>query len=293
MSLDSLRASLVDRYRIEGELGQGGMARELAAEGGDSVFNNEYATSLLSRRHHRGMTPRRCSGQAAAAGAPSFRPPPLPSTLRPPSSVVPTSAISSPMPITPHHIRYFPSPAAFRKWLTANHAKADELWVGFHKKHTDKPSLTWPESVDQALCFGWIDGQRRRIDDDRYTIRFTPRRKGSIWSAVNVKRIKELSKEGLVEPAGMVAFEARKENKTAIYSYEKRPEVLPAPFEKTFRRNRKAWDYFEKQPPSYRRAVINWVVSAKREATRERRLAQLIADCAAGEWIKQMRWGKR
>ena len=268
-----LAAALSDRYTIERELGQGGMATvylaedlkhhrqvaikvlrpELAAVIGAERFLAEIKTTANLQHPHilplfdSGevvLQPRTENGERRTENREQKPAPPI-SVLRSPFSALrsPLSAISSPMPITPHHIRYFPSPAAFRKWLATNHAKADELWVGFHKKHTDKPSLTWPESVDQALCFGWIDGQRRRVDDDRYTIRFTPRRKGSIWSAVNVKRIKELIKEELVELAGLAAFEIRKDHKTAIYSYEKRPEALPEPFEKRFRRHRKAWSY--------------------------------------------------
>ncbi len=197
------------------------------------------------------------------------------------------------MPLTPTDIQYFPSPAAFRKWLKANHATAAELWVGFHKRHTDKPSLTWPESVDEALCVGWIDGIRRRIDDDRYVIRFTPRRPGSNWSAVNIRRVPELRAEGRMHPRGEAAFEKHHEGKNSGYTYTKRPDRMAPEYEKVFKRNRKAWKYYEAQPPHYRRAVNHWVMSAKREETRERRLAQLIEDCAAEQWMAGMRWASR
>jgi len=180
---------------------------------------------------------------------------------------------------------FFPTPAAFRRWLEKNHEKATELLVGFYKRDSGKPSITWPESVDQALCFGWIDGVRRRIDDVSYSIRFTPRRRGSIWSAINIRRATALTEEGLMSPAGLRAFEARDEKKSAIYSYENRPRTLPPEAEKAFRANKKAWEYFNAQPPWYRRVATHWVVSAKKEETRARRLATLIADSAAGRRI--------
>jgi uncharacterized protein YdeI (YjbR/CyaY-like superfamily) len=172
---------------------------------------------------------------------------------------------------------FFETPADFRRWLKRNHDKASELLVGFYKKDSGRPSITWPESVDQALCFGWIDGVRKRIDDVSYTIRFTPRKRGSNWSAVNIRRVGEL-KLGLMQPGGLKAFEQRTAEKSAIYSYENAPKELPAADEKKFRANKKAWTYFNAQPPSYRRVAIHWVVSAKREETRARRLALLIDD---------------
>jgi uncharacterized protein YdeI (YjbR/CyaY-like superfamily) len=173
---------------------------------------------------------------------------------------------------------FFETPADFRRWLKRNHDKASELLVGFYKKDSGRPSITWPESVDQALCFGWIDGVRKRIDDVSYTIRFTPRKRGSNWSAVNIRRVGELKKLGLMQPGGLKAFEQRTAEKSAIYSYENAPKELPAADEKKFRANKKAWTYFNAQPPSYRRVAIHWVVSAKREETRARRLALLIDD---------------
>lgn len=175
--------------------------------------------------------------------------------------------------------KFFPTPADFRKWFEANHDKETELLVGFYKKDTGKPSITWPESVDQALCFGWIDGIRKKIDEDSYSIRFTPRKKSSIWSAVNIKRVGELKELGLMKPTGLFVFEQRKEDKSGIYSYEQRDKAALDPdHEKLFRANEKAWDWFHKQAPSYRKAAIWWVVSAKQESTRQKRIATLITD---------------
>ena len=180
---------------------------------------------------------------------------------------------------------FFPTPAAFRKWLETNHASATELLVGFYKRGSGKPSITWPESVDQALCFGWIDGVRRRIDDVSYSIRFTPRKQISNWSAINIARVAELTKLGLMRPAGLRAFEQRREDKSAIYSYENAVRTFDPSDEKTFRANRKAWQFFNAQAPSYRRVCIYWVTSAKKEETRARRLATLINDSANGERV--------
>jgi uncharacterized protein YdeI (YjbR/CyaY-like superfamily) len=174
----------------------------------------------------------------------------------------------------------------FRKWLAKNHDKTDELLVGFYKRGSGRPSITWPESVDCALSYGWIDGVRRRIDDESYSIRFTPRRKGSIWSAINIRRVAELEKLGLMTDAGRKAFEKRDEKKSAIYSYEKAPQTLPPAMEKRFRANKKAWEWYSKQPPWYRRVTTHWVVSAKKEETRERRLATLIDDSANERQIR-------
>jgi len=173
---------------------------------------------------------------------------------------------------------FFATPADFRNWLAKNHSSASELLVGFYKKDSGKPSITWPESVDQALCFGWIDGVRRRIDDVSYSIRFTPRKKSSTWSAINIARVAALTKLGLMQPSGLRAFERRREEKSAIYSYENAVRTLDAAAEKKFRANRKAWTFFNAQPPGYRRVAIYWVTSAKREETRARRLATLIDD---------------
>jgi uncharacterized protein YdeI (YjbR/CyaY-like superfamily) len=181
---------------------------------------------------------------------------------------------------------FFATPEAFRAWLEEHHATATELLVGFHKRGTGQPSISWPESVDQALCFGWIDGVRRRIDDERYSIRFTPRRPRSAWSAINVRRVGELAEQGLMHPAGMAAFERRADDRTAIYSYEQRRAAKLEPaMEREFKRDERAWAWFEAQPPSYRRTASHWVMSAKKPETRERRLRQLIADSGAGRPI--------
>jgi len=191
------------------------------------------------------------------------------------------------MALEPRDVVHFESPEAFRRWLARHHAGADELWVGFHKKRTGTPSVTWPESVDEALCFGWIDGIRKRIDDDRYTIRFTPRRPGSIWSAVNQRRMKVLIDEGKVRKAGLAAWERRRENDLR-YSYEQKGSKLDPGLEKRFRAERDAWKFYSAQPPGYRRTSAWWVMSAKRQETRERRLAQLVACSSEGRRIPQL-----
>ncbi len=179
--------------------------------------------------------------------------------------------------------RFFRHPADFRRWLEKHHASAAELLVGFWKTGSGEPSMTWPESVDQALCFGWIDGVRKRIDDASYTIRFTPRKKTSIWSAVNIKRVAELTALGLMQPAGSAAFELRRENRSGIYAYEQRRDTLEPHYEALFRKDPVAWKFFQAQPPSYRKVACWWVVSAKKEETRLKRLATLIADSAHGQ----------
>lgn len=185
--------------------------------------------------------------------------------------------------------RFFATSAEWRAWLEENHATAPELLVGFHKRGSGRASITWPESVDQALCFGWIDGVRRRIDDERYAIRFTPRRKGSTWSNINLRRVEELERLGFMHQAGRDAHAARSAAKSGIYSYEQRMGArLPAPLEARFKRSRKAWTFFQAQPAWYRRTATWWVVSAKKEETRERRLATLIADSAAGRTIRPL-----
>jgi uncharacterized protein YdeI (YjbR/CyaY-like superfamily) len=183
--------------------------------------------------------------------------------------------------------KFFKSPSDFRKWLAAHHANAKELLVGFYKKDTGKQSITWPESVDEALCFGWIDGIRRRIDEDSYSIRFTPRKASSTWSAVNIGRANELNREGRMAPAGEKAFAARKENRSGIYSYEQRSADLIEPYVGKLRRNKAAAKFFASQPGSYRKAANWWVISAKQEETRLRRLEKLISLSAAGQTIPQ------
>ncbi len=177
-------------------------------------------------------------------------------------------------------IVFFPTPSDLRKWFRRNHATERELWVGFYKKNSGKPSITWPESVDEALCVGWIDGIRKSIDEESYMIRFTPRRRGSIWSAVNIKRVEVLTNEKRMQPSGLAAFAARRENRSGIYSYEQRSEQLPEPYAGLLRRNQKAWEFFQAQPPSYRKTIGWWVVSAKQEETRLKRLQKLIAESA-------------
>ena len=181
---------------------------------------------------------------------------------------------------------FFPTPAKLRAWLEKHHDTTQELVVGFFKKGSGKPSITWPEAVDQALCFGWIDSVRRSLDDERYTIRFTPRKPRSNWSAVNVKRAKELIDLGLMHPAGQKAFDARTDDRSAIYSYEQRHAAkLDEAYERRFRRNKRAWEYFQAKAPSYRTSAVYWVMSAKKEETRERRLAALIDDSAHGRTV--------
>ena len=181
----------------------------------------------------------------------------------------------------------FDDAAALRDWLTDNHATAKEAWFGYYRKGTGKRSVTYPEAVDQALCFGWIDGITYRIDDEVTANRFTPRRKGSYWSAVNIAKVERLKAAGLMAPAGLAAFEARNSSAQARYSYENRPADLPAPMLARLRANPAALAYWQNQAPGYRRTVAFWVTSAKQQATRDRRLEQLIADSAAGRPIRQ------
>ena len=184
---------------------------------------------------------------------------------------------------------FFPTPADFRQWLAANHDKEKELLVGYYKVDSGRPSMTWPESVDQALCYGWIDGIRRRIDDQSYSIRFTPRKRDSTWSAVNLKRIGELIELGLAHSAGIKVFNERKQDKAVLYAYEQRDNPkLDESFEQQFRANQKAWDYFHSQPPWYQRTAVWWVISAKREETRLKRLATLIEDSANHRPLAQL-----
>jgi uncharacterized protein YdeI (YjbR/CyaY-like superfamily) len=185
--------------------------------------------------------------------------------------------------------RFFASPTDFRAWLEEHHGTAGELWVGFHKKGSGKLSITWPEAVDEALCFGWIDSVRKRIDDTSYANRFSPRRPGSTWSAVNVKRAQQLADRGLMRPAGLAAFRARKSDRSGVYSYEQgKAAALDPADERKLQMNRKAWTFFQSTPPSYRQAAIWWVISAKRQETRQRRLASLIEDSARGRTVRPL-----
>ncbi len=182
--------------------------------------------------------------------------------------------------------KFFPAPKDFRAWLEAHHQTKKELLVGFHKRGSSKPSITWSESVDEALCFGWIDGVRRSLSRTDYVIRFTPRRPSSTWSAVNVARVTELTKRRRMQPAGLHAFATRRPDRTGVYSFERKEKArLPKNQAKALRANRKAAAFFDAQPPWYRRTAIHWVVSAKRQETRDRRLSRLIADSAAGRRI--------
>jgi uncharacterized protein YdeI (YjbR/CyaY-like superfamily) len=172
---------------------------------------------------------------------------------------------------------FFSTPTDFRAWLEAHHDKFSELLVGFHKKSSGKPSITWPESVQVALCFGWIDGVRKSLDETSYTIRFTPRRPTSIWSAININLVRKLTKRGLMHPAGLKAFAARDEKKSAIYSYEQRKNArFTREQEKQFRANKPAWEFFRSLAPWYQRVTTYWVISAKREETKLKRLSALI-----------------
>lgn len=171
---------------------------------------------------------------------------------------------------------FFATQEKFRTWLENHYQTETELLVGFYKVNSKKPSMSWSESVDRALCFGWIDGVRKSIDEESYTIRFTPRKKTSIWSAINIKKVEELTKSGLMMPEGQKAFELRSEERSRIYSHEKEPAILDPDFEKQFKANKIAWDYFDKQASSYKKVMIHWIMSAKQEKTRISRLEKTI-----------------
>ena len=178
---------------------------------------------------------------------------------------------------------FFTTPPEFRTWLEKRHRETRELWVGFHKKSSGQASITWPEAVDEALCFGWIDGQRKGLDEVAYAIRFTPRKPGSIWSVANVKRVEELRAQRRMQPVGLEAFEARAKGRSGIYSYEQRKTAeLDVAQLRKFRANRNAWEFFQAQLPSYQKAAVWWVITAKTETTNLKRLGQLIDDSAHG-----------
>ena len=179
-------------------------------------------------------------------------------------------------------IRHFKDSAAFRRWLERNHGRATEIWVGFYRKASGRGGLTYREALDQALCFGWIDGIRKKVDEASYTQRFTPRTARSVWSQVNIRRVGELTKLGLMAPSGTKVFEARDPARSGIYSFENRPKKLPPELERRFRNDRAAWEFFQAQPPGYRRIAIWFVMSAKRDETRLKRLAVLMDDSAHG-----------
>lgn len=174
--------------------------------------------------------------------------------------------------------KFFSTQEDFRRWLEENHEKETELIVGFYNIKSGKQTMTWSEAVDQALCFGWIDGVRRKVDDESYSNRFTPRRASSNWSAVNIKKVADLTEKGLMMPAGVAAFEKRKDEKSAVYAYENEQKQFSGEFEKRFRANEKAWGFFEKQANWYKKQMTNWVLTAKQEATRERRFEKLVAE---------------
>jgi uncharacterized protein YdeI (YjbR/CyaY-like superfamily) len=186
---------------------------------------------------------------------------------------------------------FFEKPSELRAWLEQHHASAAELWVGSHRKATGRAGLTWPQIVDELLCFGWIDGQRRSLDGGRWVIRVTPRRKGSHWSAVNVRRVAELEAEGRMTDVGRGAFAARDPDQVP-YTYEGSGQGLPPDYEARLRANDQAWTWLQRQAASYRRGVAHWVMTAKQEGTRERRLATLIEDSASGRLVKPYRYGR-
>jgi uncharacterized protein YdeI (YjbR/CyaY-like superfamily) len=181
---------------------------------------------------------------------------------------------------------FFKSPQEFYDWLEEHHETESEVYVGMYKKHTGKRAMSWSEAVDQALCFGWIDGRANAIDEDRYMQRFTPRRPRSNWSKINIAKVAKLTEAGLMRPAGLRAFEARSEDRTGVYSFEQRDEArLTEDYERRLRANGAAWEYWQARPPSYRKAATFWVMSAKREETRERRLEKLIECSAEGRLV--------
>ncbi|WP_436515384.1 YdeI/OmpD-associated family protein [Ekhidna sp. To15] len=188
---------------------------------------------------------------------------------------------------------FFSTPDHFRKWLEENHKQESELWVGYYKKATGKPSITWPESVDQALCFGWIDGIRKKIDEEAYQVRFTPRKPTSHWSHVNIKRIAELKKEGLVMEAGLTAYSKKRHGNTGQAFFEQKNVKLSSNYEEKLKVNKEAWAFFnEKLAPSFRKQSIWWVMSAKREETRDKRFNTLIECSAKGEKVPPLKWTK-
>jgi uncharacterized protein YdeI (YjbR/CyaY-like superfamily) len=171
---------------------------------------------------------------------------------------------------------YFKDQYEFRKWLGENHSKESEIIVGYYKVGTGKPSMTWSQSVDQAICFGWIDGIRRSIDSERYCIRFTPRKLTSIWSNINIKKVGELKKKGLMEESGLAVYNSRKDSKSGIYSFEKEVIKLDDNLDTLFKTNQIAWDFFVKQAPSYQKTMTHWIMSARQETTKISRLNKLI-----------------
>ena len=191
--------------------------------------------------------------------------------------------------LEPHDVRFFATPEDLRDWFDEHHGTAPELWLGLHKKATGRATIDWSRAVDEALCVGWIDGIMKRIDAETHVQRFTPRRKGSNWSAINVAKVARLTAEGRMRPAGLAAFEARTDAKTGVYAYEQADTALTDDETARFRADAQAWADWQRRSPSYRRTVTHWITRAKQAATRERRLAALIADSRAGVEVKPMR----
>ena len=189
-------------------------------------------------------------------------------------------------------LKYFKSQSDFRQWLEANHASASELWVGFYKLDSGKGGLTYPQAVDEALCFGWIDGLKKRVDEFSYTQRFTPRKAKSTWSRINIRHAERLQKAGRMTPAGLKAFAARDPARSGVYSFENVPRQLSPALERQFKADKSAWAFFERQPPGYGRVASFWVMSAKQEETRQRRLARLMADSRQGRRLGPLGGGK-
>lgn len=183
--------------------------------------------------------------------------------------------------------KFFPNTQAFRKWFEVNASSAAELLVGYYKVATGKPSMSWSESVDEALCFGWIDGVRRRIDVEAYQIRFTPRRPTSIWSAINIAKVEKLRAEGRMRPAGEAAFQHRREARSELYAYEQEALAeLSVDELREFQRNKQAWRFFENSPPSHKQVVLHWICGAKKPETPYRRFTKLLEACAAGQRLR-------
>ena len=188
---------------------------------------------------------------------------------------------------------FFPTQKDLRKWFEKNHKKEKELFAGYYKVSSGKPTITWSQSVDEAICFGWIDGIRRSIDEESYCIRFTPRNPKSNWSKVNIKKVKELTKLGLMKAEGLAVYGLRKKEKPKIYSYENLAIILDGLYYKQFKSNKTAWKFFQSMAPSYQKTTTRWIMSAKQEQTRLKRLEELITDCALGKKIKAMNYGKK
>lgn len=188
---------------------------------------------------------------------------------------------------------FFKTQSELRKWFEKNHRSEQELILGYYKKSTGKETVSWSESVDQALCFGWIDSVRKSIDEESYQIRFTSRKPNSIWSNVNIKKVNELTDRGLMLPIGIEAFNKRKEHKSGVYAFENEEQQLHEAFEKQFKANKKAWEFFNQQPAGYKKLALHYVMTAKLEATRNKRFQDLVADSEAGLRMRQLSWTKK